>query len=47
MDSGLEKVKKGNDNTSLVVPWMKIRLPMQRTWVQILVKRRFHMPWSK
>ena len=22
MDSGLEKVKKGNDNTSLVVPWI-------------------------
>ena len=46
MDSGLEKVKKGNDRTSLVVPWMKICLPMQKTWVRILVKRRVRMPRS-
>ena len=32
---------------SLVVKWLRICLPMQRTWVQSLVEvLRSHMPWS-
>ena len=32
--------------TSLVVQWIRICLPMQGTRVPTLVRRRFHMPWG-
>ena len=50
---GKKKKKKRHNNysrifklgTSLVVQWLRIRLPMQRTWLWPLVKElRSHMP---
>ena len=33
-----------SDGTSLVVQWLRIHLPMQRTWIQYLVRElRSHM----
>ena len=32
--------------TSLVVQWLRIRLPMQETWIQSLVRGKFYMPQS-
>ena len=34
----LHEKKKQNSRTSLVVQWLRICLPMQRTWVQSLVQ---------
>ena len=43
-----KKIKKKSTNgSSLVIQWLRIRLAMQRTGVQSLVRElRSHMPWS-
>ena len=33
--------------TSLVVQWLRVCLPMQKTWVQLLLWEDFHMLRSK
>jgi len=39
-----QKKKKTSQETSLVVQWLRIRLAMQGTWVQSLVRElRSHM----
>ena len=40
-------IKKHIYGDSLVVQWLRIKLPMQGTWVQPLVgELRYHMPWD-
>ena len=38
---------KNKSGTSLVVQWLRIHLPIQGMWVQMLVRElRFHMQWG-
>ena len=42
----LNELKALSQGASLVAQWLRIRLPMQETWVRALVREDSHMPWS-